>query len=99
MSSDVFKAIADTTRRDIIAALHRKPMAVHELAAQFAISRPAVSKHLALLTDARLVRATRSGKENVYELQQEALSDVADWVARYWFGRLQTLKQLAERKQ
>lgn len=95
----VFKAIADPTRREILASLAVHPLPVQAVAARFSISRPAVSKHLRVLSDAGLVRANRTGKENVYELCQEPLDQVIEWLSRFWSGRLQTLKALAERKQ
>jgi DNA-binding transcriptional ArsR family regulator len=94
----VFKAVADGTRRDIIAALAEGPLPVHALAARFAVTRPAISKHLRILGEAGLVRASRSGKENVYRLDEAPLRELAEWLGRFWSGRLLTLKQLAERK-
>lgn len=99
IDDSVFKAIADPTRREILVSLAAKPLPVQAVAARFAISRPAVSKHLRVLSEAGLVRATRAGKENVYQLCEEPLEQVADWLSRFWSGRLQTLKALAERKQ
>jgi len=94
----VFKAVADGTRRDILGALAERPLPVHALAARFAVTRPAISKHLRILGEAGLVRASRSGKENIYRLEEEPLREVIDWLSRFWSGRLSTLKQLAERK-
>jgi DNA-binding transcriptional ArsR family regulator len=100
MESDlVFRAIADGTRRGIIAELAERPLPVHDLAARFAVSRPAISKHLRILGEAGLVSASRSGKENVYRLEQAPLDEVLHWLGRFWSGRLDTLKRLAERKQ
>ena len=99
MTADrIFKALADETRRDIIVALADRPMPVHEVSARFDMSRPAVSKHLKVLWEAGLVRARRSGRENVYELDRAPLTEVTDWLSRFWAGRLETLKNLAERK-
>lgn len=97
-SDDIFKAIADPTRRDILSGLQARPMAVHEIAERFDMSRPAISKHLRVLGEAGLVHARRAGKENLYALDYEALSAVGDWLGGFWAARLQTLKQLAERK-
>lgn len=94
----VFRALADGTRRSIIDALFAGPLPVHELALQFSITRPAVSKHLRILGEAGLVRSRRSGKENIYQLEAEPLQDVLDWLSRFWGSRLLTLKNLAERK-
>lgn len=97
-SDRIFRALADPTRRDILDALVERPLPVHEIAARFEISRPAVSKHLRVLGSAGLVHAMRAGKENIYELDQRPLQEVLDWLGRFWAGRLNTLKSLAERK-
>jgi DNA-binding transcriptional ArsR family regulator len=94
--ADIFKAIADPTRRLILAALADRPMAVHELSGRFPMSRPAISKHLRLLGEAKLVEHGRRGKENVYTLNRDAFAELADWLGRFWSGRLQLLKRIAE---
>ena len=94
--TDVFRAIADPNRRLILAALADRPLAVHELSGRFAISRPAISKHLRLLGEAGLVGHRRRGKENVYVLNRDAFADLADWLGRFWSGRLDMLKRVAE---
>lgn len=93
---DIFKAIADQTRRDIVTMLAARPLPVHRIAEHFAMSRPAVSKHLKVLGDAGLVRTTREGRENLYTLDEDALAEVADWLSSFWAGRLRLLKRLAE---
>lgn len=95
---DPFRAMADPVRREILAAVAERPLAVHEIAQRFAISRPAISKHLRVLSEAGLVTARRAGKENLYELRLEAFAPVAEWLGRFWGGRLATLKALAERR-
>lgn len=97
-SDAVFKAISDETRRSILVELSRRPMPVHEVAACFDVSRPAISKHLRVLADAGLVRARRDGKQNVYETEPAGLREVTDWANQFWSKRLSVLKQLAERK-
>lgn len=92
----IFRAIADPTRRAIVAALSAQPLPVHEVAKRFSISRPAVSKHLRILSDAGLVSASRAGKANVYRLHPEALEEVAEWLGGFWSGRLLQLKRLVE---
>jgi DNA-binding transcriptional ArsR family regulator len=94
--SDVFKAIADPTRRLILAALADRPLAVHELSGRFPISRPAISRHLRLLGQAKLVGHGRRGKENVYTLNRDAFAELADWLGGFWSGRLELLKRIAE---
>jgi DNA-binding transcriptional ArsR family regulator len=92
----LFGALADATRREILMALQRGEAPVHELAAHFEMSRPAVSKHLAVLRDAGLVREQRRGRENLYTLQRDALEDARAWLALFWRGKLGALKHLAE---
>lgn len=94
-----FRALADRTRREIISSLGTGPRAVHDLAARFDISRPAVSKHLRILHEAGLVSLERSGKENLYRLEAGPLGEVMDWLNRHWAVRLAGLKSLAEARQ
>lgn len=92
----VFGALADPTRRAILASLRAAEAPVHVLAADFDISRPAVSKHLAVLRAAGLVREARRGRENFYALERDALDDARAWLSAFWRGRLSALKQMAE---
>ena len=93
---DLFGALADRTRREILVTLQRGETPVHELAARFTMSRPAVSKHLAVLRDAGLVREHKRGRENLYALQRDALEEARAWLALFWRGKLGALKHLAE---
>ena len=93
---DLFGALADPTRREILTTLQAGEAAVHTLAAQFDMSRPAVSKHLAVLRGAGLVREHKRGRENLYGLQRDALEAARAWLALFWRGRLGSLKALAE---
>ena len=77
---DIFRAIADPTRRAILDRLRAGPTAVNVLAADFDQSRPAVSKHLRVLREARLVTEQRDGRERRYRLEPAALQQVAAWV-------------------
>ncbi len=94
----VFRALADPTRRGILEALGERPLPVHALAQRFPMSRPAISRHLKVLGEVRLVSARREGKENLYALDRAALEDARAWLDRFWTAKLHTLKQLAERK-
>ena len=78
---DVFDAMADPVRRDLLRVLAVGPTRVVDLAAGRAISRPAVSKHLRVLTDAGLVVADDLGRERHYRLRPEGLAPVVDLVA------------------
>jgi DNA-binding transcriptional ArsR family regulator len=94
--NQVFGALSDPTRRAILASLLEEDAPVHVLAADFAMSRPAVSKHLAVLRDAGLVQEARRGRENFYTLHRAAMEDARAWLALFWRGRLTALKQLSE---
>lgn len=101
---DPFHAVADPTRRAILDHLRRGAAPVAELAAGFRVSRPAVSKHLRVLRDARLVREQRGGtdgRQRVYELTPAPLKDVERWVAAYqafWPANLASLKHHLEQE-
>jgi DNA-binding transcriptional ArsR family regulator len=78
--SDAFRAIADPTRRAIIDRLRQGPTAVNSLAADFAQSRPAISKHLRVLREAAVITEEKRGRERLYRLRPEALREVVDWI-------------------
>ena len=91
-----FAALADETRCGIVELLRDRPRPVHELAAAFAISRPAVSRHLRLLREAGLVAEERHGRENVYSLERQQLRLIGAWLEQHWATKLSSLKRLAE---
>ncbi|MFD2145018.1 ArsR/SmtB family transcription factor [Mucilaginibacter antarcticus] len=94
MRRDVFQAIADPTRRAIIGMLAHKALNVNDVAGQFAISRPAISKHMKILTECGLVTIKRRGRENYCQADFGKLKEVADWTARYqkfWTEKLDAL--------
>src|SRR5215813_1086822 len=96
---DVFRAIADPTRRAILDRLRAGPSPVNALADDFRQSRPAISKHLRVLRQARLVSEQRAGRERLYQLQPGPLRQVAGWVEGYrafWQVSLNNLKQYLE---
>jgi len=91
-----FAALADPTRRAILARLSTGQASVTELAAPFAMSLPAVSKHLKVLERAGLVARARRAQWRPAELQAEPLHEVADWLAdyrRFWEERLDRLDE------
>lgn len=101
LQPDVFRAIADPTRRAILDRLRAGPAPVNALAADFRQSRPAISKHLRVLRRARLVVEERSGRERLYELQPKPLQQVAGWIEGYrsfWLTSLSNLKRYLEEK-
>ena len=91
-----FSALADDTRCRLVDMLREGPRPVHQLAAAFQISRPAISRHLRLLKDAGLVEEERRGRENVYALRRQQLKALSAWLELYWSSRLQNLKKMAE---
>ena len=96
---DVFRAIADPTRRAILDRLRAGPAPVNALALDFEQSRPAISKHLRVLRDAALVSEQRVGRERVYRLQARPLQQVAGWAEGYralWLDNLNNLKRYLE---
>ncbi|WP_284642398.1 ArsR/SmtB family transcription factor [Paenibacillus silviterrae] len=96
---DVFQAIADPTRRQLISMLADKEMPVTVISSHFPMSRTAVSKHLRVLAEAGLVSEKKVGRETRYSLQPEPLLELKRWLAyyeRFWENRLQVLKHLVE---
>jgi|SRR5688572_7965577 len=81
--STTFAALADPTRRAILERLAQGPATVSELAAPFAISGPAVSKHLRVLEHARLITRGREAQWRPCQLEAAPLREVADWAASY----------------
>jgi DNA-binding transcriptional ArsR family regulator len=98
----VFGALADRTRRAILARLTAGEATVGELAEPFAMSRPAVSKHLNVLEAAGLVHRTPDGRVNRCRLDAEPLEAASTWVDRYrsyWEGSLDALAKYLEREE
>jgi DNA-binding transcriptional ArsR family regulator len=96
---DVFAALANPVRREILMRLQRGPRGASELARGFDIGRPAVSEHLQVLRKARLVREQPRGRERYYHLDPRPLAQVGDWLGtftRYWKQRLSALEVLLE---
>jgi DNA-binding transcriptional ArsR family regulator len=99
-SATPYKAIADDTRRRILDLLRDESLTAGSIAGRFPkISRPAVSKHLAILRRSRLVATRKRGREQVYTLNAVPLRHVAEWVREYevfWDKQLQSLKEYVE---
>jgi DNA-binding transcriptional ArsR family regulator len=76
----VFRALADPTRRRILVALGGGELRVTDIAARFAVSRPAISKHLAVLRRAGLVAMRKDGRDNLYRIVPAALREAAGYV-------------------
>jgi DNA-binding transcriptional ArsR family regulator len=100
-ADDVFRALADPTRRAIFERLSRDgELTVHALTDRAGVSQPAVSKHLGVLKYARLIRGRREGRETHYSVQPQALTPLIDWTAKmagFWQGRFDQLEDLLKR--
>lgn len=83
-AGDPFDALADPNRREILRLLGTGDRAVHELAAELPISRPAVSRHLRLLSEAGLVSETPEGTRRIYSLRAEGVDAVQAYLERVW---------------
>jgi DNA-binding transcriptional ArsR family regulator len=95
--SNVFGALADPTRRAILARLADGDLAVRELAAPFPMSQPAVSRHLKVLETAGLISRSRRATTRLSHLEAEPLRDATTWLARYqayWDERYDQLDEL-----
>ena len=100
--SATFAALADPTRRAILARLVAGETSVQELAAPFAISPPAVTKHLKVLERAGLISRSRHAQWRPCRLEAKPLREVADWIERYrafWEGSLDRLEEFVQNLQ
>lgn len=91
---DAYHALADPTRRRIIDMLAERPHVAGDIAAEFRISRPAISRHLRVLREAGVVSVAPAAQRRVYSLEPRGLAEVAAWVSRYeasWQDRLDAL--------
>ncbi|MBC7872397.1 MAG: metalloregulator ArsR/SmtB family transcription factor [Ferruginibacter sp.] len=100
MRRDVFQAIADPTRREIIHMITRQSLNLNAVAENFDISRPAISKHIKILTECGLIVIRQKGRERFCEARLQQLNEVSDWVEQYrkfWNTKLDALENyLAE---
>lgn len=95
MSQDVFQAIADPTRREIIDLLAGRSMPVNDVAGKFDISRPAVSKHIKILNECGLVVIRKEGRKRYCRADTRKLQNVIAWANRYrkfWNDKLDALE-------
>jgi DNA-binding transcriptional ArsR family regulator len=90
-------ALADPTRRTIFELIVKRPCSVGELARDLPVSRPAVSQHLKVLKDARLVMDTRAGKQRIYRIDPEGLAALRAELDRFWSKTLAAYKVAVER--
>ncbi|MFY0653540.1 MAG: winged helix-turn-helix transcriptional regulator [Cyclobacteriaceae bacterium] len=83
MRRDVFQAIADPVRRDIIGLLAEETLSVNEVAEKFEISRPAISKHLKILKECDIIQIEKKGRERLCFIQPKNLIPAFMWIEQY----------------
>lgn len=100
MRRDVFQGIADPTRREIIRLLAGKEFRLNEVAERFAVSRPAISRHIRILAECGLVIIKQKGRERLCTARTRKLKEVTNWVSyfdRFWDDQLNSLKKHVEK--
>jgi DNA-binding transcriptional ArsR family regulator len=101
LKHDVFQAIADPTRRQLLTLLADQDLPIAAISRRFPITRTAVNKHLHVLADAGLVSSKRVGRETRYKLQPEPLAEVKEWLSFfdvYWDEKLDALQKFVEKE-
>ena len=99
---DVFQAIADPTRREVLRLLAERELPISEITSHFPISRTAIAKHLHILSEAQLVSGKKIGRERRYRLQPESFDEIKDWLSyfeQYWGNKLSILKHIVENQE
>ena len=102
MRRDVFQAIADPTRREIIHLITHQSMNLNAVAGNFNVSRPAISKHIKILTECGLIVIKKQGRDHFCEAKLEKLNEVSDWIQQYkkfWETKLDALEIYLEELQ
>jgi DNA-binding transcriptional ArsR family regulator len=95
MRRDVFQAIADPTRREIINLIAHQSLNLNAVAENFHVSRPAISKHIKILTECGLIVIKQQGRERYCEAKLQKLNEISDWVEQYrkfWTTKLDALE-------
>lgn len=96
---DVFKAIADPTRREILNLVAHKPLSLNSIAENFEMSRPAISQHVKILIESDLVIVKKQGRKRFCVAKPDTLSEVSDWVEqtrKLWKERFQALESFLD---
>ena len=102
MRRDVFQAIADPTRREILSMLVAQPMNINSVTQNFNVSRAAIYKHLKILSECGLVVVKQQGRERYCEAKMEKLSEVSQWIDQYkkfWEEKLDALENYLNKLQ
>jgi DNA-binding transcriptional ArsR family regulator len=93
-----FTALADPTRREVFERVAARPRAVGELAGELPVSRPAVSQHLKVLSDAGLVTVRPDGTRRIYELDPQGLAGLRDYLEGFWQRSLDAFGRAVEQQ-
>lgn len=99
---DPFFAIGDLCRRNILMLLKKEKQSINSLAEKFDISRPAVSKHIKILTEAGFIQIEERGRERFCELNNKGFDEVKEWIEFYeefWNSKVKRLEMLLEQKE
>ena len=80
LMNDVFKALSDPTRREILEMLSHQDLSAGEIADAFNITKPSISNHLTILKNARMITSTRQGQNIIYSLNTTVFHDVVKWI-------------------
>jgi len=99
MRRDVFQAIADPTRREIIQLIAHQTLNLNTVADNFRISRPAISKQVKILTQCGLITITQQGRERYCQANFKKLGEVSEWVEQYqsfWTNKLDALEKFLD---
>ncbi len=102
MRRDVFQAIADPTRREILNMIAYKPLNMNTVAEHFDVSRTAVYKHIKVLIECGLIDMKQQGRERYCEARLEQLAEVNEWIEQYrqfWVSKLDSLENYLEELQ
>jgi DNA-binding transcriptional ArsR family regulator len=99
MRRDVFQAIADPTRRDIINLIAYKPLNLNSIADNFEVSRPAISQHIKILMECGLIEMKKQGRERYCEAKLGQLNEVSQWIEQYrklWADKFDRMDEILE---
>ena len=99
MPAEVFDVIADERRRKILRLIQNRELSAGEIARNFDITQPAISQHLKILVDAKLVTVRRHGTFRLYRARPEGLIEVREFLEGFWEDSLQELKRAAEEEE
>lgn len=94
---DVYQAIADPTRRDILGLLAQKPLNLNAIAENFEVSRPAISQHIKILDESGLVIIRKKGRQRVCYIRPQKMKEVDEWLEQFrkmWESRFDQLDNL-----